>query len=151
MLQKIQKTTIVALGFALISALVLVFTVVTPVFANMQQSAALANNCATAVIPANAERNTILDADKGILLVEVVTGESVSKLALPYQPQEGFPGCSQDAKELLIHVQHAHEAKVADMCIAFKDVVSGEKPLPEKNGEKANIQGAIDYIDNYCG
>lgn len=149
-LKTTKKTIAVALGFALISAIVLSYTVVTPAFAEIQQRAELADNCANATIPANAERNTVLDADKGILLVEVVSGDSVSKFALPYEPEKDFRGCSQDARNLLVHVQEAHDAKVADMCESFKAVVNGDEPLPEKNGEKANIQGAIDYIDRYC-
>lgn len=146
----LKKNTVVALGLALVTALGLSFVIASPAFAEFQFNRELASNCANAVIPAGVERNTTLDSEGGVLTVELVSGEDVSKFMLPYKPDIDFQGCSQDAKELLVHVQEAHEARIADMCISFKAIVSGEEPLPVKNGETANMQGAVDYVEKFC-
>lgn len=146
----LQKNTIIALSLALITALFFAFIIGSPVLAQYQLKTELANNCANTTIVAGTERNTVLDPENGVVSVELVNGGNISKFLLPYEPQIDFQGCSQDAKELLVHVQQAHEEYIADMCGAFKAIVSGEKPLPVKGGETANMQGAVDFVEQYC-
>jgi hypothetical protein len=69
---------------------------------------------------------------------------------LPYQPETGFKDCSQDVKEILFRVKENQEKYTADMCGEMKAIVDGEKPLPEKDGRKANMQGAVKFVSKHC-
>lgn len=145
-----QNSVIVAVIFALATALYLSVAVASPVVDEFQLKRDLVSNCASFSLPNNTERNTLIDSDKGVVYVEWTNNGSEFNTILPYDPQTGFQGCSQQAKGLLLHVKQANDELVAGTCEDFKDIINGSKPLPERGGRKANIQGAIEFINQYC-
>ncbi len=141
--------TIVAILGALATAIFLSFTVFTPAIAQVQTGNELVANCANFRAGENVERNTLFDPDKGIVYVRLGEHDGFDT-RLPYKPETGFSGCSQEAKGLLQEIKQGHEKFLAESCADFKSIISGEKPLPEKDGQKANIQGALDFVEQYC-
>jgi len=145
-----NKINLIAIGLALATALYISFAVVTPAVADSELKRELTTNCANLSFSQSTERNTLLDPDNGIVLVQWSDNGNRRDTRIPYEPQSGFQGCSQEAKALLSHVREVYEKQVADSCTDFKDIISGAKPLPEKNGKKANIQGAVNFVNQYC-
>lgn len=145
-----NKINFIAISFALATALYLSFAVITPAVADFELKRELATNCANLNFPQSVERNTLLDPDNGIVYVQWSDNGNESNMRIPYEPQNGFRGCSQEVKALLTHVQEVYEKQIADSCVDFKAIISGAKPLPEKNGKKANIQGAVNFVNQYC-
>lgn len=145
-----NKINFIAISFALATAVYLSFMVVTPAVADFGLKRELATNCANLSFSQGVERNTLLDPDNGIVYVQWSDKGNELNIRIPYEPQNGFQGCSQEAKTLLSSVREAYEKQVSDSCVDFKAIISGTKPLPEKNGIKANIQGAINFVNQYC-
>lgn len=141
-------TTIAIFG-ALATATYLSFAVFTPAIAQVQTGNELAANCASFRVGEGIEKNTLFDPDKGIVYVRLGEHEDFD-IRLPYNPKTGFKGCSLEAKELLQEIKQGHEKFLSESCADFQAIISGEKPLPEKGGRKANIQGAIDFVEQYC-
>lgn len=141
-------TTVAVLG-ALATATYLSFAVFTPAIAQVQTGNEFATNCASFRAGEGVEKNTLFDPDKGIVYVRLGGNEDFDT-KLPYNPETGFKGCSLEAKELLQEVKQGHEKFLNESCADFRAIISGEKPLPEKGGRKANIQGAIDFVEQYC-
>lgn len=145
-----NKINIIAIALALGTALYFSFAVITPALADFELQRELVANCVNLSFPQGVERNTLLDPDNSVVYVNWSDKGSEYSTKIPYKPQTGFQGCSQEARTLLTHVQEVYEKQVADTCADFKDIISGAKPLPEKNGRKAKIQGAIDFVSQYC-
>lgn len=146
----LTKPDLAAIFLASTSAFCLSFFVVSPAIAQFQLDRELANNCASLVLPEGVARNTYLDPKSGILHVAWFTGGHAHEVRLPYDPQRGFPGCNQSARAILAHVHAEYVRYISDSCQDFKAIIEGRKPLPVKNGERANIQGAIDFVAKYC-
>lgn len=142
-------TTVAVLG-ALITATYLSFVVFVPAIAQVQTGNDLTVNCARFHAGEGVEKNTLFDPDKGIVYVKLGENEDFG-IKLPYNPETEFKGCSLEAKELLREIKQGHEKFLTESCADFQMIISGEKPLPEKGGRKANIQGAIDFVKQYCG
>ncbi|MBT9175434.1 MAG: hypothetical protein DDT22_01111 [candidate division WS2 bacterium] len=145
-----NKVSLVAIALALATALYLSAAFVVPVIYGFELKRELVANCSNLSFPNGVARNTLLDPDNGIVYVKWSNNGNESNIRIPYEPQSGFQGCSQQAKALLFHVQEVHEKQLTDTCVDFKAIVGGAKPLPEKNGTKANLQGAIDFVNQYC-
>lgn len=110
-------------------------------------------SCANFKVPSDVARQTLVDADSGVVYVKWLGSDGVvNTTVLPYKPGDiaALRGCSKEAKDIMLHAQQAHEALVADTCKDFREIIAGQKPLPEKNGKKANMQGAVNFVNQYC-
>lgn len=146
----LRRQNIVIASLALITALTLSSTVVAKSIYNNQRKIKLAQNCAVVNFPPNAAKNTILDPQNGTLLVKWYNNDQESSIELPYEPVNGFEGCSASAKEILQHAKGAYDEQMSESCTDFRDILSGKKPILEKNGQKPNINGAITFVKEYC-
>lgn len=145
-----NKLNLVAIGLVLVTALYLSFLVITPVIADFELKKELATNCVNLNFPQGVEKDILLDPDNGIVYVQWFDKGNEYNTRITYEPQNGFQGCSQEAKLLLNDVHEVYKKQVIDSCADFKAITSGAKPLPEKNGRKGNIQGAINFVSQYC-
>lgn len=139
----------VAILGALATAVYLSFAVFTPAIAQVQVGNDLATNCANFRAVGGVEKNTLFDPDNGLVYVRFGEHKDFDT-KIPYKPETGFNGCSVEAKELLQGIKRDHEKFIAESCADFRAIIGGEKPLPEKGGQKANIQGAVDFVKQYC-
>lgn len=145
-----NKIKFIAISLSLITALYLSFSAITPAVANLRIERELPQNCSNFNLQQGIERSILLNPDNRAVYVRWFANGGEFDTRLPYNPQNGFSGCSQEAKILLSQVQEVYEKQVADSCADFKAIINGNKSLPEKNGRKANIQGAINFVDQYC-
>lgn len=144
------KKNIMIISASLILALYLSFVLIPQTLAQLQISEELSNNCANTIFPKDTEKNTVLDEEHGVVYVSWYENGHDVAIKLPYQPNNNFQGCSEEIKGLLNHVKGVHDKYISDLCIDFEDIIGGKKPLPEKNGLKANIEGAKNFVNKYC-
>lgn len=146
----LRRQNIVIASLALITALTLSSTVVAKSIYNNQRKIKLAQNCAMVNFQPNAAKNTILDPQNGTLLVKWYNNDQESTIELPYEPANGFGGCSASAKEVLRHAKEVYDEQLSESCADFQYILGGKKPALEKNGQKPNINGAIAFVKEYC-
>jgi len=144
-----KPTTVIAISLALVTALVAVFVVASPVFAEFQLKNELANNCANYSSSEGVERNIAIDIDNRLVHVTFANQTTVLPLSKSASVAD-YSGCSTETTKLLTMVQKDIDKYITESCGNFKAIINGEKPLDEKNGETANMQGAIDFVEQYC-
>lgn len=121
-----------------------------PTVAEFALKKELASNCLQAIIPSTAEVDTVFDPENNRVKTSWSVDGVQMSLVLPFEPFYGFEGCSLDAKRVLKGVEENYTSYINDSCKDFKEIIAGAKPLPERNGEKANIKGAIDFVNKNC-
>lgn len=144
------KKNMVILVISLVFALYLSFIVIPQTLAQLQVSEELSDNCANTIFPKDTEKNTILDEEGGVVYVSWYENGQDVNVKLPYQPNSGFFGCSEEVKGLLNHVKEVNDKYISDLCVDFKNIIGGKKPLPERNGMRANIEGARNFLNKHC-
>ena len=147
------KLNFAAVLAGLLTAGVITTAFASPAFADWQAQKTLANNCLSARFSADSEKNVFFDPETRVVNVETFAPgqDEGSSVILPYQPETGFSGCSRDAKELLTRVKENQERYISDTCKEMRAIVAGQKPLPEKDGRKANMPGAVQFVKERCG
>ena len=137
-------------GFlALATAVLLSIGIIIPAVAAQQLQSELRANCADPKFSKNVEKNTYLEVESGIVYVSEDSNNDTVTM-LPYESREEFSACSSESRELIKHVKDVYERHVSETCTDFKAIIAGEKPLPERDGKKANIEGAVNFVKEYC-
>lgn len=147
---KLKNSKMVFLG-SLISALTLTVAVISPALASAQQSIVTQTNCANLQYPAMEEPTIITDTESGVVSVSYtdVTGAE-KQTQLNFKSNDGFVGCSSQAKRILTDVK-AHQAKYnADMCDEVTAVVEGRRAMPEMDGKRPSEAAAKIFQKQIC-
>ncbi len=145
-----KKNNILVIVSSVITAFVLSVFVISPVFADIEQQTARIKNCSSYISPKNTTVNTFLDDSRGVLIASYNVNDLDFTIELPYIFDKNLGNCSKDAQGLLKHVKEVSDSLKADLCKDFKAIIDGEKPLSERNGVKANMAGAIDFVNTDC-
>lgn len=146
--KQIQVFFAVTLGIVTAVGIAAVFA--SPTFADRQLQATLASNCRTASFPADVDKNVLYDPESGIVRVDIHVAGRERSVTLPYRPDISFSGCSADAQELLGRIKENEESYIAEMCTEMTEIVAGTIPLSERDGKKANMAGAEQFVKKFC-
>lgn len=156
MINILRKNTIVAVFLGLILAALTAFTVVTPALADFQIGLELANNCANYNLAEDVRKDITIDIENGVVSVTPHDNSNLkgnTTILLPFSKSAGvvnYSSCSAQATKLLTNVQKSHDEYISKACENFKAIVSGAKPLEVKNGEVAHMEGAVQFVKQYC-
>ena len=111
----------------------------------------LAKNCAQFDLRTDdVVEGTTFDPEKKILRVEIRRGNKTKMVELPSSFSNSVLGCSVAAKSILKHAQIVYQKRLDNLCLSFREVVNGKRPLRPKGGRVPNINGAISFVKNYC-
>lgn len=110
----------------------------------------LKKNCVNAQFPKNVSKDTLLDPESGILYVRWTEDGENFEIKLPFDAKGNFDGCSQHAKNILNFAKQDYENQIKGMCKSFAQIIKGERSVPEKNGERFNVQAAADFVNQHC-
>lgn len=156
MINTSQKNTVLPALLALISAVLVAFTVITPALAAFRLDRELANNCANYNLTENVRKDITIDIEDGIVSVtphDSANPKGNAAILLPLSKSArvaDYKGCSAQAIRILVDVQKSHDEYISKACENFKAIVNGIKPLEEKNGEVAHMEGAVQFVKQYC-
>ena len=138
---------------AFITATVFVM-LLNPTLASFQENHELDINCSKFKYNKNIEQKVVIDIESDVVLVtDILSNNEEVEVKLPLKKtktESDYSECSSDAKDLLKKVQTDYVDYIKESCDDFYKVINGEKAIPEKNGIKANINGAKDFVDKFC-
>ncbi len=151
-MKKSSSGGIIALAvlLALVSALYLSFNVVLPNLTDAERQKTLAENCKNPGFPAEGEKNTVFNPEKGVVYVTFFQDGADKTVELPYKPSTQFEGCSSAAKAVLNDVKANYEEYIQQSCADFKAILEGTKKMEPKNGKTPNRKGAEEFVKEYC-
>lgn len=141
------KKNFIAASLALVSVLYLLSSsIVISAITDFQ----LKKNCASAQFPKDVSKDTLLDPEGGILYVRWTEDGENFEIKLPFDAKGNFDGCSQHAKNMLNFAKQDYENQIKGLCKSFTQIIKGERPVPQKNGERLNVQAAADFVTQHC-
>lgn len=137
---------------AMISAMVLTLTVVSPAFANIRQGIDTRANCINLQYSKDQELTILTNPDTGIVIVGYVDENGQPKESqLNYKSNDGFAGCSSQAARILSDIKTYQDKYSSDMCLEITEVIDGKRPMPEMDGKRPTIAAAKTYQKQVCG
>ena len=147
------RSIILPIVCAFITAVIFV-VLLNPALASFQENRELDINCSKFKYNKNIEQKVVIDVESEVVLVtNILSNNEEIEVKLPLKKtkiESDYNGCSSDAKDLLKKVQTDYVDYITESCNDFNKVIKGEKALPEKNGIKANIGSAKDFVDKFC-
>ena len=146
----IQKILLPILSLG--TAALLTFGVLTPAFAQLKANADAQSNCAKVKIPKNQELEIDVDTETGFVHIGYHDehGQQKETVLNFKEGENGFDGCTPDAKRVLAHVKEDVEKHDAEMCTDMREIAKGNRPLPERADIKPTLEDVKTYVDKKC-
>ena len=148
----------VAIGTMLLAGAGALFIQIGPTNALQSNESRLLSNCKSFNWRESPDVIASIDVENSMVMVRR-SSTSVSEhvieeqVVLPLKSTMSttqFANCSRGAQKLLKGLQLQYDGYIAESCADFRDVVQGRKPLPARNGKKANIDGARKFLAQFC-
>jgi hypothetical protein len=134
-----------------VTALALSLAVISPVLASVQKNAEAQSNCANLKYPAGQEVTVLADSDAGTVQIGYTDETGAQKQTLlNFKSNDGYIGCSPQAKTLMVNVNDDQDKYNSDMCKEMTDVVEGRQPMPEMDGKQPTMEAAKTFQQAIC-
>lgn len=128
-----------------------------PAVSAYQLKQELKDNCKAYKLPYAADKKIEIDIENEVVEItspklkkDVSSSESIKLPLINPETNPDYASCTTEAKEILLVAQDVYDDYVSESCEDFKAIISGEKPLPERDGKKADIAGAKDFYGRFC-
>jgi len=136
---------------AMLSALILTLTIVSPAIASIKQGMDTHANCASLQFPKGQELAILTNPDTGIATIGYLDENGQPKESqLNYKSGDGFVGCSAQATRILSDVKTYQDKYNSDMCMEITQIVEGKRVMPERDGKRPTIEAAKTYQKQVC-
>ena len=157
-MKNINSLNTTAFLAALISA-VIVVAASHPIVHGFQINQELKENCKNYNLSKSVEKRIHIDIEDEVVTVnstELMGRRNVAadgSIRLPLKKTEEsseYNDCSAEAREILLETQQVYADYLEGSCKDFATVITGEVPVPVKNGIKANVNAAKEFYNQFC-
>lgn len=156
-MQRIHLIGATVLGGACVALAALYLSV--PSNAYQISKETLLQNCRNFTPGSYEESDAVIDIANGITIVRGHNSASsqasaaLVEVELPFKKNISsfeYRGCTLAARKIMDSLQADYDQYITESCKDFRNVLSGRKPLPIRNGRKAQIEGARQFVSKYC-
>ena len=143
--------------------LVASYFLIAPTDAYQISRSKLLANCQSFSWADDANVEASIDAENGIAVVRKFSEASTSlgdssasvvqEIVLPLKKNvasTSFGRCSAPARKMMDRLQADYDEYIRESCTDFRNVLAGRKPVPIKNGKRANLEGARKFVRQFC-
>ena len=137
---------------AVVTALILNFTVIYPTLADYQFDKELKANCAVFKNQNPEQELDVqhIDVETGLITINQPENGADKLVKLSYKHKEGDEGCSAEAKKLFTGLREIDEKERADMCVDLTETLTGKRDMKTKNGQPPSVEGMKEYVEKNC-
>lgn len=147
---------IVSISLAFLTSLICVFSVNHIVY-SFQKDNALKADCKNYNLTSTVEKKVEIDIEEEIVYVSERFIDNDQNDAYVYKlpllkskNQNDLVECSPQSINFLNEVQSIYKEYITESCADFKHILQDKDAVPVKNGVKANIEGAKEFVNKFC-
>lgn len=155
-MKKINLKNSLSVLSALLLSTVCIFSV-NHIALSFQKNNQLQLDCKEYNIPRGSDKRIEIDIEEGVVYIgkrnENSTKTDSRIYTLPLiktKNSKEVEGCSPESTDILNEVQTVYQEYISESCDDFKNVLKDKGHIETKNGIEANIEGAEDFVKQFC-